>query len=102
MSASTILGWVLCEHCDGFLVGSRRRDNTMAEALDHLLNIHRYQRFVFDDEDVCGHLPRNFVRRLHQQRVKLIICHIEHLRSFRVRKPFHRHQDEGLARLRRN
>ena len=82
-------------------MGARRADDAVAEALDHLLDVHGDQRLVFDDQDVGRHLARDLAARLADQGGEFGFGDIEDLGGLLVGEAFDRDQQEGLARARR-
>jgi hypothetical protein len=73
----------------------------MAQALDHLLDIHGDQRLVFDDEDIGSDLAGNLVARLDEKFGESLVSDAEDFGGFSLAEAFDRNQQEGLARQRR-
>jgi hypothetical protein len=57
------------------------------------------QRFVFDDKDVGSYLGREFAARFLDELVQSRCVDVENPRSLVLRKSFHGHQKERLARF---
>ena len=82
-------------------MGARRADDPMAEALDHLLDVHGDQRLVLDDQDIGRDLARNFVARLAQAgSANSSSLDVENLGRLLLGEAFDRDQQERLARAR--
>lgn len=72
----------------------------VAKGLNHVLDVHRYERFILDDHDVCRHLAGNLHRRGLEQLVEAVFIDIENLRCLGRLEALDRNQQESLARLR--
>ena len=95
------MGLRLGEQRHRLVVGAGDADDAVAEALDHLLDVHGDQRLVLDDEDVGRHLARDLAAGLAQQVGELARSDIEDLGGLLVGEAFDGDQQEGLARPRR-
>src|SRR5712671_7614668 len=83
-------------------MGARRAEDAMPQAFDKTFEFHRDDGLVFDDQDVGGEFACEFPTGLVDQFAQTGFIDAEDARCVSLAKSFHREQQEGLPRQRRD
>src|SRR5439155_26255619 len=82
-------------------MGARDARHVVAERADNVLDIHRDDGLVLDDEDIGRNLLSDFAACLRHQAVELFLTHIEDGGGFFIGEVLDREKKERLACRRR-
>ena len=66
------------------------------EAFHHLLDVHRDQRLILDDQDIGRNLARDFVAGLGEQVGELCLARVQDFSRLVIGEALDRNQQEGL------